>query len=154
MKTLTLGLFGSLVLLPVLAHAANAPLVIAGSERCSDIKWSSAFLDQYPKAPAACRAIETREGQKYATFVGKVSKVGPTFVEVSMLDVADYPISVLAFEIGKGGRVTVNGKVEKVGQLKMDDLLTFWVHEGEFGVSPTLRDKPMRLIKPEAMQAP
>jgi hypothetical protein len=153
MKRLLHGLLGTLALMPALSVSANVPVVAAEQERCANIKWSVAFLERYPKAPAACRAVETRDGQKYATFVGKVSKVGSTFVQVSMLDVADYPISLLAFEIGTGGRVTVNGKVEKVSELKLGDLLTFWVHEGDFGVSPTLADKPMRIIKPEAMPA-
>ena len=65
-------------------------------------------------------------------------------------NVANDPISDIAFEVGVGGRVTVNDKVEKVSQLKAGDVLTFWVREGVFGVSPTLSDEPMRIIKPEA----
>lgn len=138
---------------PLAARAESPPIVNAGVEKCSGIKWSVSFLERYPKAPAACRAVETLEGVKYAKFVGKVSKVGSTFVEVAVTDVADYPISTIAFEIGVGGRITVNDKVEKVSELKVDDRLTFWVKEGDFGISPTLTDKPMRILKPDAMPA-
>jgi ribosomal 50S subunit-recycling heat shock protein len=60
---------------------------------------------------------------------------------------------MIAFEIGDGGKITLNGKEEKVADLKVGDQLNFWVHEGEFGVMPTLTDRPMRIIKPDAMTA-
>ena len=56
-------------------------------------------------------------------------------------------------EIGDGERITLNDKEEKVADLKVGDQLTFWVHEGEFGVMLTLTDKTMRIIKPEAISA-
>jgi hypothetical protein len=94
-----------------------------------------------------------KDGVKYATFNGVVSKVGHNFVQVSVSDVSDNPISMIAFQIGKGGRVTLGDKVEPVENLKVGDHLTFWVPEGRFGISPTLTDQPMTIIKPEAMSA-
>ena len=88
-----------------------------------------------------------------ATFEGKVVKVGPEFVQVAISDVADNPLSMIAFQIGTGGRITVGDKVEKVRDLQVGDHLTFWVREGEFGVSPTLTDQPMPIIKPVAVSA-
>ncbi len=44
-------------------------------------------------------------------------------------------------------------KVVRVSDLKVGDQLTFWVREGQFGVSPTLIDQPMKIIKPESMGA-
>ena len=70
-----------------------------------------------------------------------------------MGDVADIPISTIAFQVGVGGKVTMNGKVQKVSSLKVGDQLTFWVREGQFEISPTLTDRPMTVIKPEAMPA-
>jgi hypothetical protein len=74
-------------------------------------------------------------------------------VQVEVSDDANMPISTIAFQIGVGGKVTINNKIEKVGDLKIGDLLTFWVREGEFGISPTLADHPMTIIKPETMPA-
>jgi hypothetical protein len=79
-----------------------------------------------------------------------VSKVGRNFVQVEVSDVADTPISTIAFQIGTGGRVTLNDKTVKVADLKLGDRLIFWVHEGQFGISPTLSDEPMSIINPEA----
>jgi hypothetical protein len=76
--------------------------------------------------------------------------VGSNFIQVDVSDVADIPISTIAFQIGAGGRVTLNDKVVKVADLKLGDKLIFWVHEGQFGISPTLTDAPMSIIKPEA----
>jgi hypothetical protein len=123
-----------------------------GPERgCANIKWSAAFLKDCPTAPAACREVIVKDGVKFAAFNGKVSKVGQEFVQVEVSDDANNPISTIAFQIGVGGKVTMNNKVEGVRDLKVGDLLTFWVREGQFGFSPTLTNQPMTVIKPEAM---
>jgi hypothetical protein len=129
-------------------HAAPSP---GPSNDCASIVWNRAFLQELPKAAAACRDVTVKDGVKYAQFKGKVSKVGKHYVQVAISDVANIPISMIAFEIGDGGRITLNDKEEKVADLKVGDQLTFWVHEGEFGVMPTLTDKTMRIIKPDAM---
>jgi hypothetical protein len=142
----------SVITVPAIAFAVEAsPVVNAPIESCSNIEWSPAFLKEYPRAPAACREVIVKDGIKFATFKGKVSKVGRDFVQVEVSDVADIPISTIAFQIGVGGRVTMSDKVEKVKDLKVGDQLTFWVREAQFGISPTLTDQPMRIVKPEAL---
>jgi hypothetical protein len=142
----------SLIAMPAITFGANAPPeAVAPKEGCADIKWSAAFLQEYPTAPAACREVIVKDGVKFATFNGKVSKVGHEYVQVEVSDDANNPISTIAFQIGVGGKVTMNNKVEGVRDLKVGDLLTFWVREGQFGFSPTLTDQPMTVIKPEAM---
>jgi hypothetical protein len=148
LKTMTLAL----IALPAATIGANAPPdIMAEKESCANIEWSAAFLKEYPKAPAACRQVIVKDGVKFATFDGKVSKVGHEFVQVEVSDDANLPISTIAFQIGVGGKVTMNNKIEKVKDLKVGDLLTFWVREGQFGISPTLTDQPMTIIKPETM---
>ena len=142
----------SFIAIPAFALAANAPPeVAAAGESCSNIRWSPAFLKEYPKAAAACREVTVNDGIKYAKFNGKVSKVSGSFVQVEVSDVADIPISTIAFQVGVGGKITIDGKIERVRDLKVGDQLTFWVRECQFGVSPTLVDEPMPIIKPEAM---
>jgi hypothetical protein len=140
----------SLLSFPVFVLAA-APEVPAPPESCSNIQWSADFLATYPKAPAACRNVTVKDGVKYARFDGVVAKVGHNYVRVDISDVADIPISTIAFQIGVGGMVTIGDKTERVMDLKVKDRLTFWVREGQFGISPTLVDKPMAIIKPDAM---
>jgi len=140
----------SLLAFPILG-IAGAPQVAAAPESCSNIQWSSDVLKTYPTAPAACRDVTVNDGVKYARFDGTVAKVGENYVQVSISDVADTPISMIAFQIGVGGTVTVGDRTERVKDLKVKDKLTFWVREGQFGISPTLVDKPMPIVKPDAM---
>jgi len=123
------------------------------AQSCIDIKWNPAFLKQYPKAPVTCQEVTVKDGIKYAKFNGKVSKLDHQIVQVQIFDVGDIPVSMIAFEVGHGGRITIGDKTEKVKDLQVGDKLTFWVREGEFGVSPTLTDHPIPIIKPEAMPA-
>jgi hypothetical protein len=144
----------ALIFVPAVVYAANAPPIVkAPKESCSNIEWNTEFLKDYPTAPAACREVTVKDGVKYATFNGKVSKVGHQFVQVAVSDAFDNPISMIAFQLGAGGRITVDGKEERVKDLKVGDHLTFWVREGRFGVSPTLKDEPMAIVHPEAMTA-
>ena len=135
------------IVLPSMALALDPP-----KETCSNIQWSPEFLKEYPKAPVACREITIKDGVKYAKFNGKVSKTDNKMVQVEIFNVADTPISTIAFQIGVGGRITVDGKEERVKDLKVGDVLTFWVRENQFGISPTLTEQPMRIIKPGAMK--
>lgn len=121
---------------------------------CANIQWNPDFLKDYPKAPVTCQEVTVKDGIKYAKFYGKVSKVDHQSVQVQIADVGEFPVSTIAFEVGQGGRITLGDKTEMVKDLKVGDQLTFWVREGEFGVSPTLADRPIAIIKPEPMQAP
>jgi hypothetical protein len=79
----------SLIAVPAITFGANAPPeVMAAKETCANIEWSAAFLKDYPQAPAACRQVIVKDGVKFATFDGKVSKVGHEFVQVKVCDVA------------------------------------------------------------------
>jgi len=149
MKNMGLSIAGGVALCLIgVAYAAPSPVP---SNDCASIVWNPAFLKELPKAAAACRDVTVKDGVKFAQFKGSVAKMGTHYVQVAVSDVANNPISMIAFEIGDGGRVTLNDKEEKVADLKVGDQLTFWVHEGEFGVMPTMTDKTMRIIKPEAM---
>jgi hypothetical protein len=136
------------LLMTAMAWSADLP-----KESCVNIKWNAAFLKDYPDAPATCQEVTVKDGVKYAKFYGKVSKVDHQSVQVAISDVGSFPVATIAFEVGKGGRITLGDKTEMVKDLRVGDLLTFWVREGEFGVSPTLTDRPIAIIKPEPMPA-
>ena len=92
------------VTLPVIAFAADVPLAMdTPANSCANIQWNPAFLKEMPKAAAACREVTLKDGIKFARFNGKVSKVGHSFVQVEVSDVADIPISTIAFQTGVGG---------------------------------------------------
>jgi hypothetical protein len=137
---------------PAILWSAGAPAAVeTPKETCSNIEWNPAFLKAYPKAPVTCREITVKDGIKYAKFNGKVAKVDHQSVQVEVSDVADIPVTTIAFEVGVGGRITMGDKTEKVSDLRVGDQLTFWVREGAFGISPSLGAEPIAIIKPEAM---
>jgi hypothetical protein len=142
----------SLITAPTLGWTTDAlPPVAPPTADCSNIEWSAAFLKDYPKAPVTCQAVTVKDGIKYAKFNGKVSKIGNNLVEVQLSDMGGIPVSTIAFQIGVGGRITMGDTVETVKQLKIGDVLTFWVRERQFGILPTLSDPPMTIVKPDAM---
>jgi hypothetical protein len=134
----------------LMAFTALAEVQPVG-QSCATIKWNPEFLKLHPKAPVTCQEVTVRDGVKYAMFYGKVSKVTEQNVQVAITDVGNIPVSSIAFQVGAGGRITVGDKTEKVKDLRIGDKLTFWVREGEFGVSPTLTDAPIAILKPEPM---
>ncbi len=134
------------VVLPVSAFALAPP-----KESCANIKWNQRFLREYPKAPVACREVIVKGGVKYAKFEGVVSKVHSHVVVVEISNVAGTPISKIGFDVGTGGRITLDGTTKKVKDLRVGDRLSLWVREDQFGISPTLTERPLRIVKPTAM---
>jgi hypothetical protein len=142
----------SLLAVPAVGWSAEAlPPVPPAASNCSNIQWSDAFLKDYPKAPVTCQSVTVKDGIKYAKFNGKVAKIGTNLVQVQLSDMGGIPVSTIAFQIGVGGRITMGETVETVKELKIGDVLTFWVRENQFGILPTLTDKPMTIVKPDAM---
>ncbi len=116
---------------------------------CANVRWNEEFLRYFPKAPAACRVITENDGVDYAQFNGRVSKLGPRFVQVEVADVANFPIATVEFKIGSGGTAEINNRVVKVRDLKVDDRLTFWIREGQFGTLSVPRQH-LVIFQPEA----
>ncbi len=131
-------------------RATAAPRSLART--CATIQWSPDFLKSYPTAAAACRGIAVKRGIEFAEFRGTVSQVNHDLVQVNVLDIAGMPISTIAFLMGKDGQVVIDRQGKKVNDLERGDQLTFWIREGLFGVSPTLKDHPMLLVRPENVE--
>ncbi len=149
----TVGLFTIAVLL--LAGGANAAEVVNSPMRaCANIQWSEAFLKYFPKAAAACRDVAQRDGVDYARFEGRVSKVGPRLVQVDIFDVASIPITTVAFKIGVGGTVEIDDQVVQVRNLKVDDRLTIWLRNGQFGTVSIPTAQRNAIFRPEAEFSP
>lgn len=96
---------------------------------CTDFKFSPAFLDKYPKAPAACLEGREYKGVRYAKFTAKVYLTSPERTTVQLLNVAGDPITTLSFKPKPGQEVIINGKKEKFSDMKKGEVLTFWVPE-------------------------
>jgi hypothetical protein len=141
----------SLVVLLVTMSAARAG---SDSNRptysCTNVHWSQRFLRAFPKAPAACQDVTEKDGVDYARFDGRVSRLGPYFVQVEIADVANIPIATVEFRIGSGGTAEINGHVVKVRDLKIDDRLTFWLRDGQFGTVSLPRQQVV-VFEPQAI---
>ena len=113
-----------------------APLgAVAEPPACIGSQWSAAFLAKYPKAPAVCQGIETKDGVKYAKFYGRVTAVQGDVVHMDMLNTARTAVANVPFNLADGFKVEVNTKPTEPKDLQPGDNMTFWVREGQFGLA-------------------
>jgi len=96
---------------------------------CSALKFGAAFLEKYPKAPAACLEARDNKGQRYAKFEAKVYISDPEFMTVSMLNAAGETVTTFSFKPGPKAHVNVEGKEKKFHDLAVGEKVTFWVSE-------------------------
>jgi len=149
----TVGLCIGAVLM--VTGAANASESVNSTvHACANIQWSEAFLKYFPKAAAACRDVAERDGVDYARFEGRVSSVGPRLVQVEIFDVASIPITTVTFNIGVGGTVEINHQAVEVRNLKVDDRLTMWLRNGQFGTVSIPTQQRSTIFRPEATIIP
>lgn len=102
---------------------------------CSALKFSSAFLDKYPDAPAACLEAREVDGKRYAKFNAKVYISDPAFMTVQLLNVYGDSLSSFSFKPGKDQTIKINGKPTKFDDLKVGEKITFWVSEDRLTAS-------------------
>jgi hypothetical protein len=98
------------------AHAAVNPDKLP-QVACADIKFSTAFLAKYPKAPQACIDGRMYKGVAYAKFTAKVYISSPQFMTVQMLDASGATVTTFSFKPGPNQGVQVG------------DVLTLWVSQ-------------------------
>ena len=103
---------------------ANMPQV-----ECSALKFSKAFLDKYPDAPAACQEAREYNGKRYAKFNAEVYISDPEFMTVQLLNAAGDTVTTFSFKPGPDQGVTVDGKRMKFSNMAVGSKLTFWVSE-------------------------
>jgi hypothetical protein len=96
---------------------------------CSELKFSPAFLDRYPKAPAACVEAREYKGKRYGKFIAKVYISDPAFMTVQLLNPAGEMVTAFSFKPGPDQRVHVNGKAIPLHDMQVGEKLTFWVSE-------------------------
>jgi hypothetical protein len=124
-------LFLSALALPLsigIAHALPNPDDLP-QVPCSDMRYSHAFLDKYPKAPAACQDARVYHGERYAKFNAKVYLVDPTFTTVQLLNVAGDMVTTFSLKGAPDAHVLMNGEPIAFHDLKEGEKITFWVSE-------------------------
>ena len=118
---------------------------------CNTFKFSSAFLDKYPKAPAACLEGRVYKGTTYAKFNAKVYINNlPDYMTLELTNIAGTTITTFSVKPQGGGTVYVNGKETPAADLKVGQQITLWVPEGrmEAKVLPVPTAESWRVIQP------
>jgi hypothetical protein len=113
------------------APRAAKPVDIASLPKveCSALKFSEAFLDKYPEAPAACREARDNNGKRYAKFEAEVYISDPEFMTVNLLNAAGDRVTTFSFKPGPDQMINIDGKDRKFHDLLVGEKMTFWVSE-------------------------
>jgi hypothetical protein len=96
---------------------------------CSDMRYSVAFLNKYPKAPAACQDARVYKGERYAKFNAKVYIVDPAFTTVQLLNVAGDMVTTFSLKGAPDAHILSNGEEIAFHDLKTGENISFWVSE-------------------------
>ena len=119
---------------------------------CDTFRYSSAFLDKYPKAPAACLEGRVYEGTTYAKFNAKVYINSlPDYVTLQLLNVSGTMVTTFSVKPQGGGTFYLDGKEIPAANLKVGNQITLWVPESrmEVKVLPVPTAESWRVIEPE-----
>jgi hypothetical protein len=98
-------------------------------EKCSSIHYGKAFLEKYPKAPAACQEVRVYKGHRYMKLQGKVYIVDKDSLTLTFLNVSGDDLGTLTIKGPKAPSVIFNGKKVGFTALQTGEVLTFWVPE-------------------------
>lgn len=96
---------------------------------CADLKFGAAFLEKYPKAPAACLEGREYKGKRYAKFRARVYISDPAFMTVELLNATDMLVTAFSFKPAATQHVLVGGEEKKFSDLKVGEVMTVWVSE-------------------------
>ena len=119
--------------LPLSIGAAYAAKPVDPSKlakvECSELKFSEAFLERYPHAPAACMEARELDGKRYAKFDAKVYLTGPEITTVNLLNAKGDIVDTFSLKPGPDQKIKINGKETKFSELRPGEKLSFWVSE-------------------------
>jgi hypothetical protein len=96
---------------------------------CSELHFSKAFLDRYPKAPQACQEARVYKGQKFAKFTAKVYLNSADRTTVTLVDASGNDVDTFSIKPGPDSAVKINGKEVKFKDLQKGETISFWISE-------------------------
>jgi len=100
--------------------------------KCSSLHYSEAFLNKYPKAPAACLEARVYKGMTYMKVKGAVYVVDYPTTSFAFADKFGNTLGTVTVSNPKSLRVIINGREVSASQLRLNEVLTFWVPESMF----------------------
>lgn len=104
---------------------------------CSSLRYSKEYLEEYPKAPAACLEARVYKGKTYMKVKGKVYVTDKSAPTVAFMDSYGNTLGTVTVKNPKSLRVIVDGKEVDFSHLRVNEELTFWIPESMFAAQPT-----------------
>jgi hypothetical protein len=102
---------------------------------CSSLHYSAAFLNRYPKAPAACLEARVYKGETYMKVKGTVYVLDYPAISFAFADQFGNTLGTVTVSDPKSLRVIINGKEVSATKLRLNEALTFWVPQSLFGAN-------------------
>jgi hypothetical protein len=118
---------------PLSAVAQDQPPNGSKLSCVTGITYSQEFLSRYPRAGAACREVQMRNGEKWVRFDAKVADVKGDQVTTNFLDEMNMPVSTVVFKATPGAKIMVNGGEVDIASLKKGDKLDLWWPQSKLG---------------------
>ena len=118
---------------------------------CSEMKYSSEFLEKYPQAPAACLEAREHGGKRYAKFTARVFLNSPDRTTVELLNVKGDRLSTFSFKPAPDAHVNINDEKVKFTDLKVGEKISFWVSEDRLTASelPGATEESWAVLPPQ-----
>jgi hypothetical protein len=98
-----------------------------------DITYSEEFLARYPRAGAACREVQMRNGEKWVRFEAEIAGVKGDEITTNFIDEFKNPISTIVFKANPGAKLNINGTEVDFDHLKPGDKLDLWWPQSKLG---------------------
>jgi hypothetical protein len=132
LKTINRTLLGTALALPLaIGTAVAAEPMSAGTEiACTEVRYSTEFLQKFPNAPAACLEAVDKGGTRYTKFNAQVYLNSKDRTTVKLLNVVGDPLSTFSFKSSPDAKVMMDDGTEvPFKDLKVGEKITFWVSE-------------------------
>jgi hypothetical protein len=117
-----------LAAMPIIGVAQEQPKL-----KCTDFVYSQQFLKAYPKAPAACREVVEKNGQKWVRFDANVTKVNGNDVTADFLNDMKGTVLTLTFTAPPDATLDVSGQQMKYSALKEGQEISIWAPSTRIG---------------------
>jgi hypothetical protein len=105
---------------------------------CSSLRYSKDFLQNYPKAPAACLEARVYKGVTYLKVKAKVYVKEEPMLSIDLMDSYGNTPGTVPVQKPQSLRVIINGKEVGASDLQRDEAVTIWVPQSMFDAQPAV----------------
>jgi hypothetical protein len=102
---------------------------------CTSLRYSDAFLQKYPKAPAACEEARVYKGETYMKVRAKVYVREAPMLSVDLMDPYGNTLGTVLIRKPQSLRLLINGQAVDAFDLHRDEEVTVWVPQSMFAAT-------------------